>query len=333
MPDAAPATEATTPVVPSTPAVATPPVTIEGPEARLQAIKDRLKAADKPAEATGEAKPAGDKPPEVVPDAKKVLGELASTQRKLREAEGKLKTSEADATDAALARELRDLWKKSPDDKLAALAKLSGNDATDELAALVALFYENEGTAADGKAAAPSGELKTLTELVTSLKTELSELRAEGKTKVEAQTKEQLDRQAAASLDYISKGIDARKAKFEISSRPENIVEAASLVEAAIPAIAKREKISLEPNSLTAAIADRLIDLALEEVEKEYETLGKRFSKPTAAPVNFLEKPAYNRPLSRPGLNFKRLGADGKVPTFDQVLQHAREKYAQGGSK
>src|SRR5215468_4627597 len=129
----------------TSPAVETPPVTIGSPESILEAIKGKLHEANPATE---------EKPPEETEDKgidpksfdpktnKRLLKELGRVQGERTRLTAQVKELEPFKGDGQQMRHVRELWNGDGDKKIEALAKLSGKDGLDELAALVQFFYE-----------------------------------------------------------------------------------------------------------------------------------------------------------------------------------------------
>jgi hypothetical protein len=304
MPDEAPVAATETPAEDLSPAVAAAPITIPGPDAMMAAIRERLAAANPPADAPKPDKPADEPTLNIDPKTMKTLARL---QKEAREAASKVQELEPLRPDAEFGKQLKDLWKGSPEQRLEALARLSGRDGTDELAALVQFFYERDqataGDPADPAKPQPSAETKAMLDVVAELKKEISDLKAhrdsttEGKAKAEAEN----DRKNAAA--FVERFLTANKEKFEISARKENVTEATDLIQEAALAIIARDK--LDVKGLTEQAANDLYLQAAAAVEREYEETGKRFAK-TEPPKWAFNPDKYARPLSRPAVVVKR---------------------------
>jgi hypothetical protein len=314
-----------------TPAVATPPVTVQSPEAIVAAIKAKIHEANP--ELRG-----GKKPPAKVDPSRPTEPALTTDPKVLREL-GRLQTERTDLkkvvaeleplkADAEAMRGVKELWGKGDaDSKIEALAKLTGKDGLDVLAELVAHFYEKDQEGADPSKPQPTVETKALLAAMEGLKAEVAELRA-GKTKT---TDDAGKAEAAAATDFAKRFIVANKAKAEISSRDVNVAEAADLLNAAAFAIAERDRIDVK--TLTQEAADDLYAKALADVEAEYERLGERFTKATPAVVPGSFNPErYARVLSKPTVTVK---AEPLSKDFNermrQIRERAREKAEAGG--
>ncbi len=303
------------PAVDISPAVPPAPVVMPGPDEMLAKIKAKLYTAVAPAEPEKKDEPAteGDDKPKLNLDPK-VMKTLGRLQEEVRTATAKVKELEPLKADAEFGKSIRDLWGKTPEQKLEALAKLSGRDGTDELAALVQFFYERdqEGAApnADGTPKA-TPETKALLDAIGELKKEVAELKTGNTSKEEERTKAAAEEDRKNAAAYVERFLTSNKAKFEISARKENIGEATDLIQAAAMTIVARDRIDIK--TLTEQSANDLYLKAAAEVEKEYEDTGRRFAKVSARPVFDPDK--YGRPLSRPTVTIKRepLSKDPKV--------------------
>jgi hypothetical protein len=290
MADETPASSAQTDID-TTPAVATPKPTVPNADAVMAKIRaaaraaEAEKAAEKPKEADDGKKLAADS---------KILRELGKKQAELRAVEARIRELEPLKSDADFMREVRGLWEKGGDDRLAALAKLSGKDGTDVLAEMMAQFYAKEqDAAADPAKAAPAPEMKALLGVVEELRKELAEIKSGKATDAEATAKAAAEAEKKAGDAFVARFLGEHKADFEISSRPENVAEATSLIHAAAVAIAKRDKV--DAKSMTQEQADAIYLEATQEVESEFENTGKRFSKQSRQDVPVFDPDKYRK--------------------------------------
>lgn len=313
----------------TTPAVAAPPVTVKSPEDILAAIKAKVKSANPALDSSKppveEKTPEESKPtePELnIPP--KVLRQLGNLQTKVREQEAKLKDFDALSTDAKTFRELKASWNKDHAGKLEVLAKLAGVDGSDALASLVQ-YYEAGG---ESDKPAPSPETKALLDAVTSLTKEVADLKAGKTAEAENAAKLSAETQAAAATEFVKSIIGKHAAKFELCARPENVVEAVDLVNAACLEIAKKDGISLK--DISEEDANALYLRAMAEVESEFEATGKRFAKGQPRTVTFnAEK--YARPLSRPGLRVVKEPLSPNPKVREQQLRERLHARAEAG--
>jgi hypothetical protein len=309
----APVVEGAAPIL--SPAVDVPPPTIPNADKIFEAIKDKIKEANpelapkKFDMKTGKPiEPPADKPPELKGDPKmiRMLGTLQGDKRTL---EARVKELEPFKADAELAREVKSLWEKGGEERLAALSKLTGKDGLDVLAELVAFFYEKEQESADAGGtpgtppAKPGPEMAALMGVVEGLRKELADLRAgkDGDTKA-ASEREAAEAQKAAG-EYVTRFIGTHAKTFELCARPDNQAEAVDLIQNAALAIVTRDKVDI--STLTAEQADALYLEAAGEVEAEYEQTGRRFTKTRDAGFVF-DPSKYGRKLSVPAVTLKR---------------------------
>lgn len=350
-----------------TPAVVTPPV-VPGlsVDARLDAIKARVKAARgeapiaKPAEKKPDppaatAKPSDQPKPEPKPDDQntdsdlkippKALKELGRLQGRVRELEPKVKEIESLQPDANLAREVKKLWAGSFEDKIKAIGILSGKDGLDEMVEMIKGHYNLEQNADPNT---PSPEIKKLTDLIEAQNKKIEALEAGNKTKDENASKARAEEEKKRGDAYVKGFIDKNKSQFELCSRPENVAEATDLAqEAAIKMIEsdiagydemdekqKTAAFAAAFKQLTPETAEALYMRALGEVEREYENIGKRFSKKTDPKPVF--DPArydrFSRPLGKPQIVVKYEPLS-KNPDerYRQIVERARAKAEAGG--
>lgn len=314
------------------PAVATPEPTIGNPEKMLEAIKAKVREAANPPKEP-EKKPE-DKPEETdlkVPP--KVLKQLGKLQTELRAAEAKIKDFDSLKTDAELSREVKKLWNGTQDEKLKALAAISGKDGLDTLAELVKFYYEQDQENADGGKPTEAGANKELLSVIADLKKEVADLKSGRETEKNNATKTEADAAIKRANDYVKGFIDRNKSKFELCSRPDNVAEATELAQDAALKIVEREKLDFK--TMDQAQAEKIYLEALGEVEAEYEAIGKRFSKTKTE-----ERPAFSadkykefvRPLSKPTIvvgNKEELSRNPKE-RFEQIRQRAIEKAEAG---
>lgn len=271
----------------ATPAVATPPVQPgTSPEARLQAIKDRVKSAMNPiakpeekktSETPGE-KPTEEQKPET--DLKippKVLAELGRLQKRVRELEPVAKSIDEFKSDAELAREVKKLWASDKlEDKLSVLGKISGKDGLDELVSIIKNHYTHEQSQEGDH---PNPETKKLMDLIESQNKKIEALEAKDKEKETNSSKASAEENTKRANEYVKGFIDRNKSRFELCSRPENQAEAIELAQDAAFKIIEREKIDIK--KMEQKQAEEVYLEALQEVEKEFEQTGQRFSKKT----------------------------------------------------
>lgn len=320
----------------NTPAVVTPPAKPgTNPEARLEAIKARFRQsgaqAPKPAAKPPiEAKPA-DGPPDETPkpdDQKpetdlnvspKILKELGRLQGKVRELEPKLKEFDSLKADSDLVKDMRKLWSGTNEEKIAAIAKLSGKDGLDELVGLIRMHYDLEQNADSN--APPPGE-KKLMDLIEAQNKKIEALETKDKTKDESASKSDADKQTQQANEFVSSFIDKNKTKFELCSRPDNIAEATDLAQSAaikliekdIPGYAElsdKDKTTVFASAAKALGKDGTEAVylrALAEVENEFVSIGKRFSKTSQAAKPEFDPDRYRqfvRPPSKPTIEEK----------------------------
>ncbi len=343
----------------STPAVVTPPVQPgTNPEARLEAIKARLRAAGtnvtppkNPEAKTGDPKPAEKTEPKTddsnaaVPP--KFLSELGRLQTRVRELEPIQKQFESIKADAELAKEVKKLWGGTHEEKVSALAKLSGKDGLDELAALVHAYYKSEQDGAANGDSQDSPDIKSLKAMIAEQEKKISALESDRAKEKETATKTNADKENAKGVEFVKSFIGKNKARLELCAKPENIAEAVDLAQSAsIALIEKRIKgfAEMSDEQKTAAFSAEMQSLgsegieatyleALTSVEKEFEETGKRFSK-TSQPKQGFNPDRYSefvRPLSKPRIEVKteELSKDPKI-RFEQVRQRAIEKAEAG---
>jgi hypothetical protein len=331
--EAAPVAAVDGPPPDNTPAVKAPPKTIPHPDVLFAEMQKRIKAAEKPPEAKPtDAKPGDDAPPPDLKMPPKALKEIGRLQGLVREAEAKAKDFDTLKPDAEAIREIRTMWKGDGQSKLAALGKILGTDPTDELASLVTLFYENEAEGEDkGAVPAASPEIKQLLSVISDLKKEVGELRTSADTRRMDETKAAQAASDKASADFTRGLLAKNKARFEISNRAENVEEAIGLVQSAAVAIAKRDGIDLS-KPIDQATSDRLLDEAMQETEREYEALGKRFGKAAEPAFKFTFDPARHvRRMPAPSVTPETQ----KLPTepnarYKALLERQKAKAANG---
>ncbi len=300
------------------PAVVTPPVTHPSPEKMVEQIKARLKAAANPADAKPNGEPAksSDEPKDdknlTIPP--KVLAELGKLQAKVREFEAKSKEYEPLKTDADFAREAKKLWGGTHEEKLKALALLSGKDGLDELAALVKTYYEIEQDtpSADDKNVSP--QMKAVLDQLSAITKQFEELKNEKTKEKEGATKTQAEENQKRANEYVKGFIDRYKDKFVLCSRAENVAEATEDIQDAAMTIIDRDKIDIK--TMDQKTAEKVYLEALQETEAEYENTGKRFSKGGTTESRTFNPDKYDgfvRRTSRPTIVVKQ----DESPTSD----------------
>ncbi len=329
------------PEVSSDPAVATPPVTVPSSDKILERIKAKVKGLA-PASQGGTApqpKPPADPKVDVSEDENKglsippkVLRQLGELQTKVRELEPKAKELDSFKTDAELAREVKKLWSGTHEEKIAALAKISGKDGLDELAAIIKTYYtlEQEGGADDdGEPASP--KLKAMADQLAAANKKIDDLIAERSKEKDEGVKKASDVQIQQANDYVKSFIERNKAKFVICARPENQKDAIEDVQDAAMTIIQRDKIDLK--TMDQKTAEAVYLEALQETEAEYENTGKRFSK-ASAETRDPELGHYERHVrvrSKPDvvIQEEELSKDPDI-RFAQLKKRAREKAEAG---
>lgn len=274
------------------PAVVAPPVTVPDVDTVISQIKARLsgnkQAAAKPASVADPAKPdvagkAIDNPPgdEPTEDGKtvppKFLAELGRLQKQIRELEPKAKEFETIKTEADLAREVRKLWSGTPEEKLQAIAKISGKDGTDEMLALIKLHYTLEQEKPDDGSADVPPAVKDLSAKLDAAMKKIEQLESKDKSKETADAKKISDEETARANSHVKGWIEKNKAKFEICAREENQTEAIDLIQSAAIAILDRDKIDVK--TMTQEQAEKAYQEAAEKTEAAFEATGKRMSK------------------------------------------------------
>lgn len=330
MPDAPVAViPAAAPPADNSQAVTPAPVTIPHPDAMFETIKAKLKAAN-PQLGGEQAPKAAEKPAddETLPlnlDPK-VMRTLGRLQKEVRELSPKAKELDVLKPDAEFAKSIRDLWKGTPEQRLEALAKLSGRDGTDELAALVQFFYERDQAKAaetneDGTpkpVATP--ELKAVLDRLDAVTKELAAIKEGGTAKEKADRDAKAKADADAAAGFVGKFLTDNATKYEISARKENAAEAVDLVQAAILTIALKDGMATKGadgvivmrEQVTPEQAHDLYHRAAAEVEEEFRAIGRRFASTQDARTLLFDPNKYNRPLSRPQVTPK---AEGPLPT------------------
>jgi len=306
------------------PAVAIPKATVGSPDAVLEAIKAKVKAANTPAPV---AEPVKEPEPKQEPkvDVAALMAELANTHKQNSELKTKSAAAQEAVAEAALLKEIKELWSKSPLDKLAALQKLTGNDGADELAALWAEANSGDMTSNETKPV----DAKVVADIVANAVKEA--LAARDKAEEETRNKSSVEEMAKAAVSY-AKNIGKKYAKdFEVCAREENIDEAANKANAEALKLVQsgdyktKDGRSIDLNNMSEYDAEELMVRAYANVEAEYLSLAKRFGKQVTEPAKDpLER--FSRPLSKPRPQVKQLP---KNATFEQVLESARERYAQ----
>ncbi len=217
---------------------------------------------------------------------------------KVREFESKSKEVEPLKTDAELAREAKKLWGGTHDDKLKALALLSGKDGLDELANLVKTFYELEQDTPTEDDKKLSPQMKTVLDQLAAVTKQLDDLKTEKTKEKEGATKTQAEENIKRANEFTKGFIERNKEKFVICSRAENIAEATEDVQDAAIAIMEREKIDVK--TMDQKMAERVYLEALQETETEYENTGKRFSKNNSAETKPFNADKYSSFVHRP---------------------------------
>lgn len=245
--------------------------------------------------------------PEIKANDKAVLSELAKAQANLREAHGKLKDLEARAGDSEYGTEIKKLWAGTDAEKLQVLAKLSGKDATEALADLVEMFYNQDSTGTPkpasepGAAPEPAGANKLLLDKLDAMAKKLEALEA----KPAQVSAEQAKQGTRAFLKQV-----LGKSGLEIGSRAENVEEAIDKALAKAPGVVQRLK--LDPASLSPEQAEQVAQESLKEAEQEFEQLGKRFGK-----VQTPTRPSiYDKPIPRAAPRLEVQAGDTKPVPF-----------------
>ena len=337
MPDAV-AAAPVTPAEDTSQAVTPAPVTIPHPDNMFAAIKAKIAEANPHLDADAPkpvVKPDETPPLSIDPKVMKTLGRL---QTEAREASAKVKELEPLRPDAEFAKSIRDLWKGTPEQRLEALAKLSGRDGTDELAALVQFFYERDQATAETNAdgtpkAQPSPETKALLDVVAELRKEVTALKEGGTAKTKAEEAAQAKANADAAAGFVGKFLSDNVAKYEVSARKENAAEAVDLVQAAVITIGLKDGLMTKDKGgnvvaregVTAEQAADLYHRAAAEVEEEFRGIGRRFAAPSDARAMLFDPNKYARPLSRPTVTLKK---EGPLPTnIPEREKELRQRY------
>lgn len=318
-------------------AVATPPVTVISPEKILAEKAARYRAAmAAPDPAAAQAAIQGgkpvDKPKASVDDEPaltappKILAELGKLQAKVRELEPKGKDFDALKPDADLAKEAKRLWSGTHEDKIKAIALLSGKDGVDEIVNLVKTYYDLEQANPEQVASDEPPYVKALKDTVAKLNEELTAIKADKTKEKDEATKTATSDEIKRGNEFVKAFIVKNKEQFELCAKPENEKEAVEDVQDAVIAILDRDKIDIK--TLTKEAAETVYLEALKNTEALYEETGKRMSKATAP-----QRDPFHaiRIRTKPDIKIKAedLSNDPDV-RFAQMKQRMNERAALG---
>ncbi len=193
------------------------------------------------------------------------LKQLTKLSKAKRDNEAKIAQLETTSKDAAILKEVKDLYAAGK--KLDALAKLSGADPTEEMEALLSAYLQ---TGEEKDEAALATKVDALTKKIEADDAERLKQADEAKTAQAAS-------EAANAHAYAVKVLqDAKEAdgslSYELCARPENRKEAADEALKAAVFLAQEEGIT----DVTEEIAASLLKRAYAAVEAELEDLGKQ---------------------------------------------------------
>ncbi len=267
------------------PAVAAPPVTVPGIDETIAKIKARLNGKAPAAKPTAE--PAAGKPNDNPADADegkggnaKMIAELGRLQARVRELEPKTKELDSFKTDAELSREIKKLWNGTPDEKIKAIAMISGKDGTDEMLAMFKTLYTLEQDKPDDGSEAVPPAVKALSDKLEAALKKIEAMEAKEADKEKSGTKSVSDAAIEAANKHVAGFIEKNKAKFEICAREENQAEAVDLIQSAAIAFIDQELgKDFDVSKLTQEQADYFYLKAADKTEKAFEETGKRLAK------------------------------------------------------
>lgn len=247
-------------------------------------------------------------------DLTRISAENRALQQKVRELEPAAK-------DAALLKEVRDLYASGK--KVAAIGKLAGADPTAEMEGLLADYLKDPNDAAvQDKLAAKVDEVAK---------------RIDDREKAGAQQATAAEHAKAAN-GVVDSQLTARLEKLPHTAKAER-GEAIGKVISAVTRLREEKGLSVEastPEVMTALLAD-----AIDEVEIEYEVRAARAARTAvpAAPVVAPAPAAVAAPAAEPAPSIESLErpgvsvADwGKTLTHDKAKEKLRALVRQGGS-
>lgn len=317
-PEAAPVAAPAAPAVPAAPAA--PPVVLGGPALSHAAAADKVRAGFKvdPAQPVVAPAPAAAPPPAIRADADlKDLTRLSSENRALQQ---KVRELEPAAKDAALLKEVRDLY--SGGKKIAAIGKLAGADPTGEMEALLADYLKDPNDPA------------VIDKLGAKIDERANAIDAATKA---AEAQASAAEHAKAATGVVGSQIAARLDKLPHTAKADR-ADAISKVISAVTRLRESKGLSVEAS--TPEVMQSILAEAIDEVEIEYEVRAVRAARAVPGqpsgnqpPVAASPAPAAGEPapsiesLERPGVSVAEWG---KTLTHDKAKEKFRAMLRQG---
>lgn len=328
MAEIAPPTVTATPVA-TPPAAATPPVVLGAPALSLADAAAKVRAGNKVE--TGAPAPAAAPavvPPPAIKQEGANLADLTRLSAENRKLTARVQELEPHAKDAALLKEVRDLY--AGGHKVAAIGKLAGADPTQEMEALLADYLKDPSN--------PEVQDKL------SAKVEEVAKRIDEGEKTRQQAAEQAD-QAKAASDVVGSHLEAQAAKLPHTAKADR-AEAIGKVKSLVTKLAHERGLADQAAIAGAPpeVIRSILEDAIVEVEIEYEVRAARAARvavPAAVPTPAVAvapppfaAPAPAEPvaapegLSRPGMQVQEWGKATLTP--DQAKAKAKAFARQG---
>ena len=272
------------------------PLVVDGTRAALDAARDKAMAKVRPAPAPAAVSTVDTPTPATITMDPAALKQLTKQAAALRRAEARVAELEAGSKDVGTFAEAKALYAAGK--RLEAIAKLSGNDPSAEMEALMGAYL-------DTTPAVPVDPQQAKLEALEKAEADRTKRETDAAT---AAAEEKVKAQDASIQGFAWSVLDAEKLpngqpKFGLCARPKNRFEAAT---AARHLVVKVYAPKDHPNGdVTPDQARALFAKAFAQVEQEYEAryadeLGERFVRPghNPQPVPGRAAPAAPRPAA-----------------------------------